>query len=66
MDGIITVWRGRGFGESIYVSLFCHILNDNGVTAVFRDSASTKRLLDVPMYNPRKHGYWDWWKWRYD
>ncbi len=67
--GIITKWHGTGFGEAVYASLFCHILNDNGIKSVFRPRKSTWELMDVPLYDPEKHDTekgWVWWHWKYE
>jgi len=42
-------WRGRGFGEPLVMSLVVHILNDNGVNAVFRDHRNVRELVDCPL-----------------
>jgi hypothetical protein len=63
--GIVTWWFGRGFGEALVASLFCHILNDNGIPSVHREHYNSKGLLDVPIWNPKKYKDWTMWNWAY-
>jgi len=63
--GIVTWWHGRGFGEALVASLFCHILNDNGIPSVYRTHYNSKGLLDVPIWNPDIQKDWMMWSWRY-
>jgi len=64
---VVTRWHGRGFGEPAYISLFTHILNDNGIPSMFDEHRNVRGLLDVPIF---RHGeeYRDWfkWGWRYE
>lgn len=63
--GIVTRWHGKGFGEALVASLFCHILNDNGIPSVHREHRNSWGLLDVPLYDPELHSDWTLWHWGY-
>jgi hypothetical protein len=62
---IVTRWHGKGFGEAVHASLFCHILNDNGIPSVYKEHRNTRGLLDVPLFDPDIHKDWVYWKWKY-
>lgn len=62
--GIVTRWHS-GLGEPALASLFCHILNDNDVSSVFRENRVVKGLFDVPLYDYEMHKDWTHWSWIY-
>lgn len=65
--GVITKWHSRGLGEPCCASLFCHILNDNGIRSLFQNSKGTLGLFDVPLVDWENNSYKDWvrWYWTY-